>query len=148
MKAIVAYLGIAALCAALVHCTPAAAQSPYHAPEGIALEGYDPVAYFTQGRAVRGKPAHELRWDGVLWRFASAQHLESFSEAPERYAPQYGGYCALGVAVGKYRRGDPRVFAVVDDKLYINFSSRIHARWEQRQQGFIRRADQQWAGAP
>lgn len=143
---------LGALCLTTVQliapATASAASGAYHAPGGVALEGYDAVAYFTEGRAVRGKAKHETTWDGVRWRFATAASRDTFLAAPQRYAPQYGGYCALGVAVGKLRRGDPQVFAVVDGRLYINYNRRIHERWEQRSGGFIRRANQEWTDAP
>ncbi|MEM9386252.1 MAG: YHS domain-containing (seleno)protein [Pseudomonadota bacterium] len=142
------WLTASPLAALYLMLSATAAAGDYHAPGGVALEGFDAVAYFTEGRAVRGKASHEVTWDGVSWRFSSAEHQDAFLAAPDRYAPQYGGYCALGIAVGKRRRGDPQVFAVVDGRLYINFNRRIHQRWEQRSRGFIRRANQQWTGAP
>jgi len=89
---------------------------------GVAIGGYDPVAYFTDGRAVRGSSAFEYEWNDATWRFASAAHRDLFASHPARYAPQYGGFCASGLAMGGKWKADPEVWKIVDGKLFLNFS--------------------------
>ena len=110
----------------------------------LALEGHDPVAYFTEGRPVEGAAQFETEWNGAKWRFSSAENLETFKADPEAYAPQYGGYCAWAVSQGKDASGDPQYWAIVDDKLYINYDRGIQQRWDADRAGFIQAADQKW----
>lgn len=115
------------------------------APGGVALEGYDPVAYFVDRRAVRGKKAHSLEHAGVTWYFASAENLELFRNSPADYTPEYGGYCAFGVAARqRLVRSDPTVFDIVDGKLYLNFNDRFRERWHRNQSQMIQRGDRNW----
>lgn len=86
--------------------------------DGFAILGHDPVAYFTLGKAVRGSDEHVLEWMGAKWKFASRTHLDMFRAEPANYAPQYGGYCAYGVARGYLVKIDPEQFRIVDGKLY------------------------------
>ena len=126
---------------------PVWAGDDYYAPGGVALEGYDPVAYFTQGRAVPGKSAHVFDYDGVKWHFSSAENLRAFQAAPAQYLPQYGGYCAFGVAARQRKvRSDPTVFDVVDGKLYLNFNERFRRRWSENAARMIRSGDRIWPG--
>ena len=104
----------------------AAAQAPPAAPvnldaQGVALHGYDAVAYFTQGQAVPGSAQFEHRWNGGRWRFSTAAHRDAFAKAPDQYAPQFGGYCAWAVSRNYTADIDPIAFAVVDGKLYVNY---------------------------
>ena len=89
---------------------------------GVAIDGYDPVAYFTLGTAVRGTSAYEYEWSDATWRFSSAEHRDLFASEPARYAPQYGGFCAAGLAAGGKWKADPQVWKIVDGKLFLNFS--------------------------
>lgn len=109
-----------------------------------ALDGYDAVAYFTDGAPVRGNKDHAHQWRGARWLFASAEHRDAFIADPERYAPQYGGYCAWAVAQGYTASGDPEVWAIVDGKLYVNYDEKIGRRWQADPRGFIERADDNW----
>ncbi len=87
----------------------------------VAIEGYDPVAYFTMKKAVRGKEDHAINWLGVEWRFASKKHRELFATNPISYAPQYGGHCADGVGYGdKTANIDPEAWVIIDNRLYLN----------------------------
>ena len=113
---------------------------------GAAILGHDPVAYFTEGRPVPGSDAHVHTWKGAKWKFASAAHLEMFKAHPERYAPQYGGYCAYGVAKGDLVKIDPEAFAVIDGKLYLNYDSGIQKKWARDPQGYIKAADPKFPG--
>lgn len=111
---------------------------------GIAIKGYDPVAYFTEGRPVEGSPDHELAWKGASWRFASEANRETFAADPERYAPQYGGWCAYAVSENVTADIDPAAWRVVDGRLYLNLSPEIQRLWEQDIPGRIARADANW----
>jgi len=88
----------------------------------VAIKGYDPVAYFTDGKAVEGDEQYSYNWLGATWHFASAAHRDLFATDPSRYAPQYGGYCADGVSFGTVTTNiDPRAWRIIDDKLYISY---------------------------
>ena len=88
----------------------------------VAIKGYDPVAYFTEDRAVEGSAQYSHRWLGATWHFASAENLELFKKEPAKYAPQYGGYCADGVSLGTVTTNvDPRAWRIIEGKLYINY---------------------------
>lgn len=112
--------------------------------DGVAVGGYDPVAYFTEGRPVAGDPAIVLEKDGVTWRFASAANRDRFEADPARYAPQYGGHCAWAMANGYRAKGDPQNWDIVDGKLYLNFNNSIQGKWQKDPQGFITRAAPEW----
>lgn len=114
--------------------------------QGLAIGGYDPVAYFTQGRPVEGRAVHQSSWNGATWRFASAGSLEAFKAAPERFAPRYGGYCAWAVSQGYIAPGDPRQWKIVAGRLYLNFNARAKALWEADQTAAITRGDSNWPG--
>lgn len=111
---------------------------------GLAIRGTDPVAYFTEGRPVAGDPAIAHVWMGATWAFASAANRDAFAADPERYAPQFGGYCAWAVAEGYKAPIDPAAWSIVDDRLYLNFDRRIHRRWQRDIPGFIARAEANW----
>lgn len=110
----------------------------------LAAGGYDVVAYFTDGRAVRGSPAHTHRWNGATWRFASAAAREAFAANPERYAPAYGGHCAWAAARGYRAAGDPLHWRIVDGRLFLNYNASVHRTWLTDPGGFIRSGDRNW----
>ena len=89
--------------------------------DGVAVEGYDPVAYFTDSKPVKGSSQYTYRWQGAIWHFASAQHRDAFAKSPESYAPQYGGYCAYGVSQGHTAPVDPAAWKIINGKLYLNY---------------------------
>ncbi len=111
---------------------------------GVALDGYDPVAYFTDGEPVEGKKEHSLEWSGATWRFVSAAHREEFQKTPEKYAPQYGGYCAWAVAQNYTADSDPEAWTIVGDKLYLNYSKKVMEQWQQDVPGNIAKANGNW----
>ncbi len=112
---------------------------------GLGIKGYDPVAYFTEHKPVAGSEKFTYDWKGVTWRFASAEHRDLFEAAPEKYAPQYGGFCSWGVAQGKLFDVDPaNAWKIVDNKLYLNFNSDIEKKWEGDISGFISKAEKNW----
>ncbi len=106
-----------------------------------AINGYDTVAYFTQGKAVKGQDNLAFDWNGAKWKFSSPAHLELFKNNPEKYAPQYGGYCAYGVTQDNLVKVEPEQFTVRDGKLYLNYDADIQAKWLKDPAGFIRAAD-------
>ena len=110
----------------------------------VAVGGYDPVAYFTDGRAVRGATQFRITHQGYEYRFASAEHLAAFRANPARYLPQYGGYCAWAVSQGYTAAGNPNNWRIVDGRLYLNYNSEIQMRWEQDIPGHIRDANGNW----
>lgn len=112
----------------------------------LAVGGYDPVAFFTEGKPVKGSKDFTHRWMDADWRFASAENRDRFIAAPETYAPQYGGHCAWAAAQGYTAPGDPTHWKVVDGKLYLNYDSGVQAKWEKDIPGFIRQADANWPG--
>ena len=129
----------------LLSSTLAAAGGPVYVDDGYAIEGYDPVAYFTEERPVEGQSEFEAEWNGATWRFASAENRERFVEDPEAYAPAYGGFCAWAVAErGELYSVDPHAWKIVDGTLYLNFNQDIQRRWERDIPGFIRAADAKW----
>jgi len=88
----------------------------------VAIKGYDPVAYFTMKKAVEGSDQFTHRWLGAKWQFSSVEHRRLFQASPVKYAPQYGGYCADGVAYGQATANiDPEAWRIIDDKLYLNY---------------------------
>ncbi len=111
---------------------------------GVAIRGYDPVAYFDVGRPERGRSKHSHEWMGATWRFASAERRDRFAADPERYAPRYGGYCAYAVSQGTTAPIDPEAWKIVDGRLYLNKSPRVQELWEQDVPGHIARADANW----
>ena len=119
--------------------------TPIFSEDGVAIRGTDPVAYFREGRPVTGDAAFEADWKGARWRFASAKNRDDFLAEPERFEPQYGGFCAWAVAArGKLCSTQPQNWSVVDGKLYLNFNDDIQRKWEADIPGFIERADRRW----
>ena len=110
----------------------------------VAVKGYDPVAYFVQGEPQEGSSQFEHEWQGATWRFVNAENRDLFAANPERYAPQYGGYCAWAVSQGYTAPIDPHAWKIVDGKLYLNYDKKVQAQWEQDIPGFIEQADKNW----
>ncbi|MEM6973895.1 MAG: YHS domain-containing (seleno)protein [Pseudomonadota bacterium] len=141
-------IGSAALALALVVSaapTEAEAKEPiYQTLFGTAIDGTDPVAYFTEGRPVEGSSEFTHEWNGATWRFTSAENRDLFVAEPEKYAPQYGGYCAWAVSQGYTASTDPDAWAIVDGKLYLNYNQSVQDRWNKDVPGFIASADQNW----
>ncbi|SDH84099.1 YHS domain-containing (seleno)protein [Roseospirillum parvum] len=114
--------------------------------EGVAIEGYDPVAYFTDGKPEMGDPAITLEWNGAIWRFATPDHRDLFAAQPEHYAPQYGGFCALAVSKGYTATVDPRAFRIIDGKLYLAYSLRALEQWEKNLPDSTEAGRRNWQG--
>lgn len=113
---------------------------------GVAVGGYDPVAYFTEKKPVRGQASITLEHGGATWRFSSEKNREAFKSDPARYAPQYGGYCSYAVSQGYTAKGDPEAWSIVGDKLYLNYDKSVRAAWEKDIPGYIAKADKNWPG--
>lgn len=112
--------------------------------KGVALKGYDPVSYFTGSTPVHGKADITAQYDGATYNFASTTNRDKFNAAPEQYVPQYGGFCAMGVALGKKLDVDPMAYRVVDGKLYLNVSKDAQKRWLDDVPGNITNAEKGW----
>ncbi|WP_019959942.1 YHS domain-containing (seleno)protein [Woodsholea maritima] len=109
-----------------------------------ALEGYDAVAYHSEGQAIRGHRDFRTQWRGAEWRFVSQDNLELFLADPDRYAPQYGGHCSWAMAQGYGAKGDPLAWDIVDGRLYLNYNREIQERWQQDPEGFITQGDENY----
>jgi YHS domain-containing protein len=140
------------LAALLAMIAPVAAAAAPPAPPvsadkaGVAIRGYDTVAFFTDGKPVEGKAQHSLVWKGATWRFASTAALAAFKAAPYRYAPQFGGYCAWAVSQHYLAPGDPDYWKIVDGKLYLNANARAKELWEADQADAIANGHANWPG--
>ena len=110
-----------------------------------ALSGFDAVAYFTEQRPVKGKDAYTVEYKGADWHFSSEKNLQLFRDAPEKYAPQYGGHCAWAAAQGKLVKGDPLHWEVHGDKLYLNYNADVHKKWKADKESLVAKADKFWA---
>jgi enamine deaminase RidA (YjgF/YER057c/UK114 family) len=113
----------------------------------LSISGYDPVAYFTEGRPVQGKAEFEYLWHKLRWRFANADHRDLFVKDPNRYAPQYDGYCAMGTTnddAAHKDTVDPEAWAVVDGKLYLVHNQYWLQVWRAKAEEYIKRADANW----
>ena len=111
---------------------------------GLALHGYDPVAYFTEGEATKGSYKITASYDDATYWFSSEEHKAAFEANPDAYVPEYGGYCAFGAAMGFKFDGDPNHWKIVDGELYLNLSKDIQERWSEDIPGFIQQADNNW----
>jgi hypothetical protein len=117
---------------------------PTNAKNGLAVHGYDMVAYFTEAKPVRGSADFEHEWMGAKWRFATKQHRDAFAASPEKYAPQFGGYCAWAVGHNYTADTDPEAWRIVDGKLYLNYNRSIQQRWEQDRAKWIEEGHRNW----
>lgn len=123
-----------------------AAEPPVYSTGGIAINGYDPVAYFTEGKPVEGSSEHTSDWDGATVQFSSAENKAMFDGDPEKYAPKYGGYCAYAVSKGYTASTDPGAWSIHEDRLYLNYSKSVRALWAARKRHHIDQADMNWPG--
>jgi YHS domain-containing protein len=145
-------LGVAAIGAVVVSCgagMPASgAAAPEAAPvferDGVALGGYDTVSYFVDPERAPGSAAHQVTWRGAVWQFTSAENAQLFRENPERFAPQYGGYSLYGMSWGKAYTTDPRIFDIIDGKLYLSRNDAVREIWQRNPDDYIATADKKW----
>jgi hypothetical protein len=122
----------------------AIAKTTYNTSRGIALGGYDMVAYFTEGRPVKGSPSFTHAWEQTTWHFASAAHRDAFAADPLKYAPQFGGFCAYGVSRGYAVDIDPNAWTIVDGRLYLNYSKSVQRTWDKDRATYIQKAEANW----
>jgi YHS domain-containing protein len=116
--------------------------------DGFALKGYDPVAYFTNGQPTKGSAQYSFQWKGVTYLFASAENLQRFKADPEKYLPQYGGYCAYAMSLDRIADIDPHRWAIVGGKLYLNNGFLAQDLWSLNKSGNIASADRNWPQYP
>jgi YHS domain-containing protein len=114
--------------------------------DGVAIKGYDTVAYFTDRRPVKGSKEFEYRWKGAQWWFSHAAHRDMFKTEPEKYAPRYGGYCAYAISQGKIADIDPDAWTIFEGRLYLNLNKDVQKLWEKDKPGYIGKADRNWPG--
>jgi YHS domain-containing protein len=110
----------------------------------LALDGYDPVAYFKSGKATKGSASHASSWNSASWHFASADNKAAFDANPQAYAPQFGGYCAWAVSEGYTAKGDPNIWRIVGGKLYVNYNASVQRDWAKDTAGNIAKGEKNW----
>lgn len=127
-----------------VLATTVFAQSEIFSESSEAIHGYDPVAYFKEGKPVMGKKEIAFAWKGATWLFSSEQNRTDFKTNPDKFAPQFGGYCAYGVADGHKAPTSPDAWTIVDGNLYLNYDTDVRALWNKARDGFIKKANGNW----
>ena len=131
----------------LAQCTPSRTRQPeVFAPAGVAINGYDPVGYFVEDQPVNGSEEYAYTWKDATWYFATKENLETFKSNPEKYAPQYGGYCAYGAYEDHTAPTEPDTWTIVDGKLYLNYNIEVRDLWRQNPVEHIKVADKNWPG--
>ena len=123
---------------------PAAAKARVFQADGLAIRGYDPVAYFTMSKPVKGDAAISSAYEGANWAFSSADNKALFDADPEKYAPKYGGYCAYAVSKGATAPTVPEAWTIHEGRLYLNFSTNVREVWREDIPGNIAKADNNW----
>ena len=119
-------------------------QSPVFSTAGGAIRGYDPVAYFREGKAVRGDTSLHSTWNGATWYFSSRANQDAFNSNPAEFAPQYGGYCAYGMAAGHKAPTDPEAWKIENGKLYLNYNKQAQQAWLKHTDTLIIAANKNW----
>lgn len=112
--------------------------------DGVAIKGYDPVAYFTEGAPREGKPEHMVEYKGAKWQFSSAENKAQFEANPEKFEPVYGGYCAYGVSQNYLVKIEPDAWSIHKGKLYLNYDKNVQKSWSENPDGYIQQADENW----
>ena len=143
-KRFLVLIGLMLMMLGVAGCSTTLGNKPVYQSDGLAIRGYDPVAYFDRHAAVKGKPEHRLHWQAADWYFASAANKQAFVLDPHRYAPQYGGYCAYAMANGFVVSSDPEAWSIRDGKLYLNYSKGVRDRWLKDAPAYIQRAAAEW----
>ncbi|MEM7281052.1 MAG: YHS domain-containing (seleno)protein [Pseudomonadota bacterium] len=142
IKQLAIIFSVLALCA--LSLDEAVAEPEVFSTRAGAINGFDPVAYFEQAKAIKGKKQHSYAWQGARWFFSSESNLELFKADPDAYLPQYGGYCAYAMSKGSYAPGDPEAWTIYDGKLYLNYSKSVRNTWKKNIPGNVKRADSNW----
>lgn len=115
-------------------------------PEDVMLQGYDVVAYFTKNKPIKGSQRFKTNYDHAVYHFASAESMALFASNPEKYKPQYGGFCAVAAAHNMLEEVEVDKFAILNDKLYLQRNAKAVAMWEEDPQGIVDQADKNWPG--
>ncbi len=124
---------------------PALAATPeVFAGGGVAINGVDPVGYFTDSAPVLGNPAHTILWRGARWQFASPESMMAFEMNPTAYAPEYGGYCAYAMSKGAIATTVPEAWTINQGRLYLNYSVNVRSIWIKDIPGNVVRANGFW----
>ena len=110
----------------------------------LAIKGYDTVAYFKAGKALKGNESFTSKWHDMTWYFSTKENRDLFAASPEKYAPQYDGYCAWALTESRKAITDPEVWKIVDGKLYLNCSETAYEKWSRDIPGNIKKADANW----
>ena len=118
----------------------------FYTENGVAIDGTDPVTYFQQSKPVPGSSEYTYEWMNATWQFTSAENRDLFTSNPEKYAPQYGGFCAWAVSQGYTAPTEPDAWKIVDGKLYLNFNEKVQKNWEKDISGNIAKANRNWPG--
>jgi YHS domain-containing protein len=139
------FIRLAAVLLAVFSTTALRAEKPVNTTfTGVAIKGYDPVAYFTDGKPVKGDSDFSYEWNGAEWRFASAAHRDLFKADPVKYAPQFGGYCAWAVSRGYTAGIDPDAWKIVNNRLYLNYNAKVQSQWAENIPDNISKAEENW----
>lgn len=115
-----------------------------YSTEKGAIDGYDPVAFFTEQMPVKGNEDLTYVWKEATWHFSSKDNLDNFKTSPEKFAPLYGGYCAYGTAAGHLSPTKPETWTILDNRLYFNYSMSVKEKWSEDQKGYIENANKNW----
>ncbi len=125
-------------------CSIHAQKSEVFCTNGIAIKGYDPVAFFKESKPVMGRETLSYQWKGATWLFSTKENLDAFKAAPVKYAPQYGGYCAYGAAQGHKASTEINTWTISGDKLYFNYDQEVRGMWMKNQKADINKANANW----
>ncbi len=112
--------------------------------DSVAIKGYDSVAFFKEGKALKGSESFTVQWHNMKWYFSTKENRELFAAAPDKYAPQYDGFCAWAMTEGRLAITDPEVWKIIDGKLYLNCSQAAYEKWSKDIPGNINKADVIW----
>ena len=132
----------------VAHSSTAFALDEINTPwfSNVAIEGYDPVAYFLESKPVEGSKSYQSKWSGASWHFKSAENKALFEADPEKYAPQYGGYCAWAASQNTVAGIEPEQWTIVDGKLYLNYNEEVKGQWLVDTTKHILDGDKNWPG--
>jgi len=128
----------------LVASHASAQKSPVYISSGVAANGYDVVSYFKESAAVKGDKKFTYHWQDADWQFSTEENMKSFKAAPEKYTPQFGGYCAYGTSQGHKASTDPQAWTIVDGKLYLNYNGDVKKKWTSDRKALIDQANANW----
>ena len=119
-------------------------QPMFHAKQGMAIGGYDTVAFFVEDRAIQGQPGFAVQWKGAVWHFVSKDNQINFESDPRAYAPRFGGYCAFAVSQGYLMSGSPESWQIIGGELFLLYSPSVHQIWQRQSAELIVQARDNW----